>query len=62
MNKENKTNFFNLGTNSGNTTKEVFDLCQKVTSKKINIEIKPRRIGDPAILVADNKKAIDTQV
>lgn len=57
LNKENKTNFFNLGTNSGNTTKEVFETCQKVIGKNINIEIKPRREGDPAILVADNKKA-----
>ncbi|MBR5304307.1 MAG: UDP-glucose 4-epimerase GalE [Candidatus Gastranaerophilales bacterium] len=56
LKKENKTNFFNLGTSKGDTTKEVFDLCQKITNKKINIEIKPRRDGDPAILVADNKK------
>jgi len=60
LNRENKTNFFNLGTSSGYTTKEVFELCQKVIGKKINIEIKPRREGDPAILVADNKKARET--
>lgn len=57
LNKENKTNFFNLGTSNGYSTKEVFMICEKIIGKKINIEIKPRREGDPAILVADNKKA-----
>ena len=40
-----------------NTVKEVFALCEKVTNREIPIEIKPRRQGDPAVLVADNKKA-----
>ena len=57
LNKENKTDFFNLGTSSGYSTKEVFDLCQKVIKQNINIEVKPRREGDPATLVAANKKA-----
>ena len=30
---------------------------EKVTGKKIPVEIKPRRAGDPAVLVADNTKA-----
>ena len=55
--KNNKTDFFNLGTNQGNTVKEVFDLCQEVTQKDIPVTIKPRRDGDPAKLVADNTKA-----
>lgn len=54
-----ETNFFNLGTNSGNSVKEVFTVCEKVTGCKIPVEIKPRRAGDPAILVAENKKAKD---
>lgn len=52
-----ETNFFNLGTNDGNTVKEVFAACEKVTQKDIPVEIKPRRAGDPASLVADNNKA-----
>ena len=52
-----ETNYFNLGTNDGNTVKEVFSACEKVTEKTIPVEIKPRRAGDPASLVADNKKA-----
>lgn len=51
------TNYFNLGTNDGNTVKEVFAACEKVTKKDIPVEMKPRRAGDPASLVADNKKA-----
>lgn len=57
LKNNNKTDFFNLGTNEGNTVKEVFSMCEKVTNKKIPFEIKPRRMGDPAILVADNSKA-----
>ena len=52
-----KTDFFNLGTNTGNTVKEVFSICEKVTGRKIAAEQRPRRIGDPAVLVADNTKA-----
>jgi UDP-glucose 4-epimerase len=51
------TNFFNLGTNDGNTVKEVFAECENVTKKQIPVNIKPRREGDPASLVADNTKA-----
>lgn len=52
-----KTDFFNLGTNEGNSVKEIFDLCTKVTKKKIPFEIAQKRAGDPAVLIADNKKA-----
>ncbi|MBR1753270.1 UDP-glucose 4-epimerase GalE [bacterium] len=52
-----ETNFFNLGTKEGSSVKEVFAACEKITGKKIPIEICPRRAGDPATLVADNTKA-----
>lgn len=52
-----KTDFFNLGTNEGSTVKEVFAACEKVTGMKIPIRVEGRRPGDPATLVADNKKA-----
>ena len=54
-----KTNYFNLGTNEGNTVKEVFKACETVTQKHIPVDIQPRRMGDPASLVADNSKARD---
>lgn len=54
------TNYFNLGTNEGNSVKEVFETCEKITDKKISIKQMPRREGDPDILIADNSKAKDT--
>ncbi len=57
LNNNGDTTFFNLGTNDGNTVKEVFGECEKVLNKKIALEIKPPREGDPASLVADNSKA-----
>ena len=52
-----KTDFFNLGTNNGSTVKEVFASCEKVTGKSISLKVCDRRPGDPATLIADNKKA-----
>lgn len=57
LNNGGKTDYFNLGTNDGNSVKEVFSLCEKVTGRSIPVEICPRRDGDPAKLVAENKKA-----
>lgn len=57
LNAGGTTNYFNLGTNDGNTVKEVFNICEKITEKNIAINMMPRREGDPASLVADNKKA-----
>ena len=52
-----ETNYFNLGTNCGNTVKEVFSECSKISGKEIPVKICPRREGDPAVLIADNSKA-----
>lgn len=47
----------NLGTGDGNSVKDIINTSEKVTCKKANYVMNPRRAGDPAILVADNKKA-----
>ena len=52
-----KTDVINLGTGVGYSVKEIIDSAEEVTGKKITTEITDRREGDPAILVADNKKA-----
>jgi len=52
-----KTNFFNLGTNEGNTVKEIFNICEEIIQKNIKIKQMPKRAGDPAKLIADNTKA-----
>lgn len=54
-----KTDFFNLGTTDGNSVKQVFSACEKITGKEIPVDYEGRREGDPAILVADNKKAME---
>jgi len=54
-----QNNIFNLGNGNGFSVKEVIDTCEKVTNCEINREIVDRREGDPAILIADSKKAID---
>ena len=57
LNNGGNTDYFNLGTKEGNSVKEVFTACEDVIGKSIAVEIKPRRAGDPASLVADNSKA-----
>ena len=57
LNNGGDTNYFNLGTKQGDTVKEVFTACEKVTEQKIPVNMMPRRAGDPASLVADNTKA-----
>lgn len=52
-----ETNFFNLGTTKGCSVKEIFNICEKITKQSISLKVKPRREGDPAVLVADNTKA-----
>lgn len=50
---------FNLGTGRGYSVYEVVKEVENVTGKKVPVNIKPRREGDPAILVADGTKAKD---
>ena len=59
LNNGGKTNFFNLGTTDGNSVKQVFSTCEKVTEKQIPVKIEGKREGDPAILVADNRKVLE---
>ena len=47
----------NLGNGSGFSVKEVIESARRVTGHTIPVEIKPRRAGDPARLVASSAKA-----
>lgn len=60
LNKLNKSDVFNLGTEKGDSVKNIFDACEKVLNKKIPVEIAGRRPGDPARLYADAAKARQT--
>ena len=57
LKKNNKSDFFNIGTEKGTSVKEVFKTVEKVTGKDISVEICPRRKGDAQILLANSTKA-----
>ena len=48
---------FNLGTEQGDSVKQVFDACENVLNRKIDVEVVERRPGDPAKLYANANKA-----
>jgi len=53
----NKSDVFNLGSNSGYSVKQMLEAARQVTNKEIPAEVAPRRAGDPATLVAASDKA-----
>lgn len=53
----NKSNVFNLGSNSGYSVKEMLEAAREVTGKEIPAMVAPRRAGDPSSLVASSQKA-----
>ena len=48
---------FNLGNGSGFSVKEVIEAARRITGHPIPAEVKPRRPGDPARLVASSEQA-----
>jgi UDP-glucose-4-epimerase GalE len=48
---------YNLGNGQGYSNLEVVRTCAEVSGKQVDIEIGPRRPGDPAVLVASAEKA-----
>ena len=59
LNNGNKSTIINLGTGNGNSVLEIIEKAKAITKKEIPFEVVSRRAGDPAVLVADNKKAKD---
>mgnify|MGYP000549828620 CR=1 FL=1 len=57
--KKNESNIFNCGYGHGFSVKEVIDTVKIVSGVDFKVEVTIRRAGDPAILVADNKKILD---
>lgn len=51
-----KSDAFNLGSGKGFSVNEMIKVAEKICNKKMNLEYKPRRAGDPAILLADSTK------
>jgi UDP-glucose-4-epimerase GalE len=48
---------FNLGSGSGATVQEVIHAAERIVGRKIPLSIASRRPGDPAILLADPRRA-----
>ena len=57
LNNSESSVIVNLGTGNGYSVKEIIENAGEITGKKIKNVIGPRRQGDPAVLIADNKKA-----
>lgn len=55
--EKNKNEVFNLGSEDGFSVLEIVKTLEKISKKKINYEIKERRIGDPEIVIASSLKA-----
>lgn len=53
------SDFFNLGTGSGFSIKELISAVEHITNRKIQTVIHRRRAGDPAQLVADPTRAFN---
>lgn len=47
----------NLGSEKGTSVKEILEASRRITGRKIEAKIAPRREGDPARLVASSRKA-----
>lgn len=60
LNKLKKDNggisFYNVGTGSGYSNRQIIEMVEKVSGKKVNISEQPRRPGDAGELVADVSK------
>jgi UDP-glucose 4-epimerase len=57
LNKGCEPEVINLGTGNGYSVKEIIEEARNITGCIIRADIAGRRAGDPAVLVADNKKA-----
>ncbi len=52
-----QNHIINLGYGHGYSVKEIIDAARSVTNHEIPERVTPRRMGDPAQLIADNQKA-----
>jgi UDP-glucose-4-epimerase GalE len=50
----------NLGTGHGHSVRQVIAAAEKVTGRKIKTQVRPRREGDPPVLVAESGHAEET--
>ncbi len=53
---EHDSDIFNIGYGRGYSVKEVILAMKKATAQEFEVDIKPRRAGDPAALISNNNK------
>jgi UDP-glucose 4-epimerase len=51
--------YYNLANGTGFSVLDVIRTCRDVTGQPIHYTVKPRRLGDPAVLIGDARKAAD---
>lgn len=49
---------YNLGNGTGFSVRDVIACCERVTGKSIAVRDEPRRLGDPAVLIASSQRAM----
>ena len=59
LKRENTSNAFNLGNGTGFSNRQIIDAARRVTGHPIPVVEEGRRPGDPAVLIASSKKAMD---
>lgn len=59
MRARGKSDAFNLGNGLGFTIREVIAAAERVTGRSIPVTVAARRVGDPAVLLADSSRAVD---
>jgi UDP-arabinose 4-epimerase len=57
--KEGASRAFNLGTGKGHSVREVIEMVERVGKKPVPYRAADRRPGDPPVLVADNRTAVE---
>lgn len=57
LDKENQSNVFNLGNETGTSVREVIEMAKKITGVDFSVTEESRREGDPAKLTASSQKA-----
>ena len=57
MAKDNVSERFNLGSGNGYSVAQLISEAQKITGVDFEVRQAPRRLGDPAVLIADSTKA-----
>jgi UDP-glucose 4-epimerase len=55
--RERRGEAVNLGSGRGYSVKEVMAAVQETTGASLKVEVRPRREGDPPVLVASRQKA-----